>query len=620
MNNYKFYITHNSITTEVFPLYTKLEFIWKKEGVRFRKDLKTEFKFINDPKHSITDFTRLLAIETGSLRCDEIDFEIKKSCDRGRTYTSYWTGSFATNDGFFNLSQCNYKVKPQVVDQYTCIYKKLNDEYNLLLSGPLITIKNITQFNYEFYYCDITGVSQPVADPNTLRICFPSPSAEDATWTELYNDIACYDFDCTAYVGNLIVYIRERVVSVNVGGVSTPPTGSGWVEVSGSDNGETTTYVRPYTGVLPVITNTIVNIACDGSPTLIGGLSYVKLYFTNLSSNCADGADWYWSPPEAVKTYTQSRTLYNAMLYLLNQACPTLTALVSDFFEWNPIGDAPGYVAGINYVTGLNNVISNIAIAQKSDVIDPTATQHATSGTINLKTILENFKKIFNVDWFIDASGNFRIEHEKYFSYSVGFTSTSAPHAQWNDANEIYSYKKEDMPSKESFKFMESQGIDFVGKSITYSGACVTYGASGIKEYVADKFSTDINFIENQPSDIDRTGFVLIVYEQIGSTLFIAKEAGKLTGALIANAHLSWANLHYNYHRYGRVLLTGNMNGSNETFLSAKRNKVQSNVKLLICCTDPFNPNGILVQTELGTGEIESAEEVEEIVTLSINL
>lgn len=621
MNQYKFYITHNSITTQVFPVYESLKFSWERDGVRFRRKLKSEFTFVNDAKQGRWDFNTILSIETGNLRCETIYIEIQRSCDRGKSYSTYWNGSFSVNDGKFNLDQCIYTITvPNVEDKYSCIYKKLNDEFNLILSGPLLTIKNITQFNYEFYYCDISGVSQPVSDPNTLRICFPSPSAEEATWTELYTDIDCYDFECTAYVGTLIIYVRERVVSVNVGGISTPPAGSGWVEVSGSNNGETTTYVRPYTGTLPVIDNTIVNVACNGTPTLIGGLSYIKLFFTNLNGNCADGNDWYWSPPNAVKTYTQFRTLYDAIDYLLDEICPDLT-LVSDFFEWNPIGDAPDYIAGKNYVTSLTNVVNNLAIAQKSDIIDPNATQHATKGMITLKNLLDNLKTIFNIDWFIDSNDNFRLEHYKYFNYSVGYNSTAGVHKNWNLKNRIYSYKKENMPSKEIFQFMESQNIDFVGRDIIYTSSCVTNeGENNSKQYSADKISTDINFIENQPTDIEKSGFVLAVYESINSINQIAKETGLLTGALLTNAHLSWANLHYNYHRYGRVLLEGNMNGNNETFLSAVRNKVQSNVKLQICCGQQFDPTAILVETELGNGEVESAEQVEDIVTLQINI
>lgn len=630
MNNYKFYITHNSITTEVYPLYDKLKFSWKKDGVRFRKECKTDFKFINNPKLSITDYTTLLAIENEVLRCNIIDFEITRTCDRGTTYSSYWTGSFSINDGKFNLDQCTYNVTPSILDKYSCILKNFNKEYNLLLSGPLMTIKNYERTDLQFMYCEL-NYADPQPDPTSLGIifylppvCFPDfptpPGSADAAWSWLYSDIV--DLGGGDWHGTIIIYKRVAVTVFNVAGLPDlpPPTGFGqYWEIPGTNNGFTTQFAFEYFAPPNFVATygaDITSVNCGDTPANPFDLTGTKII------DCVNGKDWYYIQAGTGHIdYTQFRTLYDAMLYIVQQTCPTITGLISDFFEWNPIGDAPGYVAGVNYVTGSNNVVSKTAIAQKSDIINPAATQPATIGNISLKELMDNCEAIFHVFWFIDSLGNFRVEHEKYFTFTTGFNTSVGVHAKYNVKNNIYSYKKESMPSVEKFKFMEAFYLDFIGKDITYTSECtVNEGENNTKEYIADKFTTDIDYIEAYPTDIEKTGFVLVVYNSSGGVNAVAKELCKLSNAMQNNGHLSWANLQYNYHRYGRVLLTGNMNGTNETFFTAIRNKVQSNVKLQICCADSFDPTGILVQTELGTGEIETAEEQDNIVKLQINL
>ena len=88
-----------------------------------------------------------------------------------------------------------------------------------------------------------------------------------------------------------------------------------------------------------------------------------------------------------------------------------MTDVVSDFFEWSPIGDTPGYVAGQNYVTGETNQVDHLVILQKSDAIDPTASNPATIGEITLKEMLQFMVETFRVYWIIDDDGNLRLEH-----------------------------------------------------------------------------------------------------------------------------------------------------------------------------------------------------------------
>lgn len=594
-NEWRYYITHNSITQEVHPVLNN-QFSWERDGVRYRRKLDATVKFMNN------DCRKIYQIEQSADRCLPIYFEIKRSCNRGQSYTTYWNGVFSVTDCKFNMNRCVAEVKPGVNDKYSCLIGKQDREINIVESGPLETIlMNENRVTVEYTWC-------AVGAPD----CVNPLLGWALVHTYSISGVDIYYFFC-----------REVYTTLKIAGVSYPPSGDlSWTMIS--DTSTTATYARPYIGGAVSFTSILQpSIACGAPPPAPATITGYGDYTYVMSWQPLGGCESFYIaiPVHNLATYTQFRTLYNAVNYLVQQICPGLT-LVSDFFEWNPIGDAPDYASGINYVTGAANVVSKLAIAQKSDIINPLATQKATIGNISFKKLMDNLKVLFNVDWFIDNNNNLRIEHSKYFDYSVGHDSTTGVNYDRNKANKMYSYKNESMPAIERFTCMEAFYIDFVGKDIMYDSACVTNeGWNNIKQYIADQFTTEVNSIQSTPEDISKTGFVLAVYYNDGSNNILHQEVGRLSGNILNNAHLSWANLHYNYHRYGRVLLNGTMNNVPTAFFTAQRNKVQESVHLIVgCCGQNFDPTGTLIKTHIGNGEVESATEHYGIVTATVNI
>jgi hypothetical protein len=329
-----------------------------------------------------------------------------------------------------------------------------------------------------------------------------------------------------------------------------------------------------------------------------------------LVGDCGTSGEpsFYWCPESTSGTevlYDQNRTLYDA-LTLFSDACD-LTEVQSDYFDMNPVGDAPDYVAGNNYVTGAINKVNHIHIAQKSDIIDPGASNPATRGMMTFTQMTEMLKTIFNVYWFIDGT-NLRFEHYKYFvrTANPNFNLTDVDKRQWIIGKNKYSYEKAKMPKYERFKWSEAANTDFIGFEIRYDSSCVNLDSkSNVLNYSPGNVTTDILFINSDPTEINKEGFVLIANDLVGSTYVVQSEEGLITGLIKPNAHLSWANLHYNYHRHGRVLLEGSMNNQVTTFLSAKRAKKQADIKFPFCCDDELLPLTELVTTYLGSGEID---------------
>lgn len=324
---------------------------------------------------------------------------------------------------------------------------------------------------------------------------------------------------------------------------------------------------------------------------------------------CGDDgeAPFYWCPPDGTEiTYDHNRLLVD-VLTLFSDKCG-LGEVQSDYFEMNPPGDTPGYVSGVNYVTAEANQVAHIMMAQKSDIIDPLASNPATKGMITFTNMVNMLKEVFNVYWFVDGNA-LRFEHEIWFTRSANpsFDLTDASLRKYISGKNKYTYEKAKMPKYERYKWAEAQLTDFVGYEIYYDSSCVNQEPkSNVLNHLPGNVSTDLVYIYNEPDEIDKNGFVLIANESIGSGYVIASEAGKITGLVKPNMHLSWANLHYNYHRHGRVLMEGYMNNEVTAFLSTKKTKKQDKVSFPYCCDANLNPLTDLVTTFLGEGEVDS--------------
>jgi hypothetical protein len=551
---YKFYATHNSVTTELNPLgFRKCKFSWeKKEDIFFRKKLTGKIIFGNDP-FKTNDYTFFKTIEDGANKCLKISFEIKRSCDKGLTYSTYWNGYFGVNDGKFDLDRCLFEVEPQVEDDYKCLIDSESVERNILNVASVISTKTISG-TINTLTCNRT-VSCVIASAGPYY-CGVGTFPADQGWC-LYGDI---------------------VTPLGVGGLCT----------------QVTTWIREE-----------ISTACVGGFCVSPGGTWIF-----IDNNCGvDGTCLYARCPVSIVEifYENNRLLYDVFLYFINQNCPSITGVISDFFEWNPPGTAPGYTAGENYVTGDINKVNYLTISQKSDIIDPTATEPATVGMTTFKKLTGYLKIMFNVYWFIE-SGKLRFEHISYFSQGVGFDLTTTQYAKYISGTRKYEYLKLKMPKYEKWKWMEARNLDFVGMDIYYDSFCVNQNSlENEKTYVVDEITTDLPYIQGHPEDISKQGFVIISNSFDGTDYTVNSENGLITLASVQNGHLSWANLHYNYHRHGRVLLSGNMNGATTSFFTALATRKQVPVTFPLCCADNFDPDQLIV-TGLGNGKVESAE------------
>lgn len=427
--------------------------------------------------------------------------------------------------------------------------------------------------------------------------------------------------------GSITVDVSNAAITPDIEGIdSVCPNASGLIYNIQDRSGATYTWTISGGTITAGQGTNEITVDWDNST----GSGYVKVkeeincgcIYTLITECGASGEpSFYWCPADGEDiVYDQNRTL-EGVLDVLTAACGDIQS-VSDFFEMNPPGDTPGYAPGVNYVTGDSNKVSNLLIAQKSDIIDPTVSQAATRAMVSFNSFMGMLREMFQVYWLIEG-GNLRLEHISWFTRTANpnFDLTDPAKTKYIDGKNIYSYEKAKMPKYERYKWSEALNTDFIGAEIRYDSICVNQDPkSNVLEHAPGNVATDIGYIFNSPTEIEKTGLVFLVNDVSGGVYTIASETGRLSGLVKPNMHLSWANLHYNYHRHNRVLNTGYMNNTLTIFIDPRRTKKQADISVPYCCDEELDPMTELVTTFLGAGEIDSMKFKVKSNTITITL
>lgn len=145
---YRFYLTHNTITYEVFPLNflsTSLDDESRENHAFYRR------KFNGSLTFGTNSFVKDVSGVTQNRR-DDWDliwgFEQIDPCEKHyltitRTISgvadTYWEGYFSTADGSFDIDNCTFEVTPLVEDDYTDLFKNADTQYNILDVGTVVS-------------------------------------------------------------------------------------------------------------------------------------------------------------------------------------------------------------------------------------------------------------------------------------------------------------------------------------------------------------------------------------------------------------------------------------------------------------------------------------------------
>ena len=168
----------------------------------------------------------------------------------------------------------------------------------------------------------------------------------------------------------------------------------------------------------------------------------------------------------------------------------------------------------------ITNVDQRLFITPKSNLVTAGYDQPAQKAPITLKRITDMLRDCFRCYWFIDDQNRFRIEHIQYFrnggSYSsssvVGIDLTTQKVSRngkpWAYARNQYEFDKPEMAARYQFGWMDDVTELFNGYPIDIISNYVN--PDNIEQIDVSQFTSDVDYILLNPSEISKDGFVLL--------------------------------------------------------------------------------------------------------------
>lgn len=524
---------------------------WTKDDIyRWRETINGELWFTNrNAGGSLrSDYTILSQISSPSA---EIKIRIEQIV--GATTTSdWWEGYFSITDGKWDTDRGVVIITPAPDDNYRYLYALGDKQYNMIgVSGGL------------------TAVLQPVT--STTELCSGCEACPSLDYPACE---ATFRADNTSFPADF------------------GDTGDVWDRYAycGPEDYED----------------------CNGGGGICSGTD-VSHKWQKQTSNFRIDSNWYWdevneefysascSPVTTIDLNDRGMNLTDMIESLLSSIF-TGTGVSTPTYKSNFFRNTDGGTA--NPITGVDpNPLSQIIFYQKSDI--KTTSDPATQANISFNELMNMLSNIWNVYWFVDSSGDLRIEHWDYFSSITSDTDlTTLDSGRWINAKYKYEYDLADMPSREHFEWMEANGEDFVGLDIIYDKLATGNKFADTQKDRTVSATTDIGWAYGNPSDVSNEGWVIL--QTSTSDYLVGNATGAISGDTICNGQFSWANLHDDYWKYGRVISVGYMNGVETSFSDVQKNIKQIEITYPVGSAT-FDPNR-LKTTQMGVGEVGEAE------------
>lgn len=162
-----------------------------------------------------------------------------------------------------------------------------------------------------------------------------------------------------------------------------------------------------------------------------------------------------------------------------------------------------------------------LAITPKSNILTYGYSEAATKGTITLKMVLDMLANTFRAYWWVDSNRHLHIEHLKYFSnggsygssgWQIGADLTTLQNTRngkmWDYGKGTYTYDKSQMPERYVFKWMDDTSAMFDGQPVVLVSNLVEKEKK--EEISVSNFTTDIDYMIANPTDISKDGFAML--------------------------------------------------------------------------------------------------------------
>lgn len=221
--------------------------------------------------------------------------------------------------------------------------------------------------------------------------------------------------------------------------------------------------------------------------------------------------------------------------------------IVSSFLYLDDYPD--GTTPAVNYITGAANNWDELVFVSISHVRQAFGSTEVTGADVDItfSELMGFLRDALNLYWYIDANGDFRIEHLHYFDRDFASrANTLLPDdvdltavTNKNTGNPVtwrkdhYSYLEEYMVSEEDLELAGYDGDDFTGYPVIYDENCTAnYPRKSRKLYEHSKYMTDVQMLLDDPDSVTAEGLLVVS----------AKYKSIITDT---NAITAWTNSNY---------------------------------------------------------------------------
>lgn len=249
-------------------------------------------------------------------------------------------------------------------------------------------------------------------------------------------------------------------------------------------------------------------------------------------------------------------------------------------------------------------------ITPKSNIIAGNYDSADSKELIKWSDLRNNLKAIFNADYYINSENKLIIEHVSYFynglslsGRRIGFDLTTLKcletNRSWSFGANKYTYENDKIPQRFTFSFMDKTSVIFDGNPIDINNKFVADGVN--EDYTASIITTDVDFIQSAPQDVNKDGFCLLAAS--GGVVQIATiNLGVNKIYEIQNGQLAFTNLHEKYWLDNMPASSIKINQVTKTAKTVKRTKLQP---IEFPLSSEIDIDG-LIKTQIGIGKIKS--------------
>lgn len=227
-------------------------------------------------------------------------------------------------------------------------------------------------------------------------------------------------------------------------------------------------------------------------------------------------------------------------------------------------------------------------IVPKSNVVVGEYDKPAQKAPIKLSEVFEMLYRVYKCKCYINSDNELIIEHIDYFEnggiYGASLVGTDLTTLlepktglNWEYGANKYTYNKFNIPERIEFAWMDDVGKAFEGSPIVMRSAFAEPG--NVERWEVTQFTSDIDFIQIQPGDIAKQGFVLLeCLDKGGGLYYVPFVDVSLPDGIdykIQNGYAAFAWLAPNYHKHRMPAPLVTINEEDTTATTVQRNRKQ---------------------------------------------